>query len=65
VERDCELASGLLLRDSNCSLVHVGPGHAVHVAPALASVKHKRKSKSLLCANRPMFLKYRNFGVGP
>ena len=65
VERNRELASGFLLRNSNLSIVHIGPSHAVHVAPTLASVKHESESKPLLCADRPMVLKCRYFGVCP
>src|SRR5262249_36541295 len=65
VERDRELAPGLLLHNSNRFLAHIRPGHAVHVASALTGIKRERESKPLLGTNRPMLFKYRNFGVGP
>ena len=65
VERNHQLSPGLLLHDANCPIAYVSPGHAVHVAPALARMEHQRKRKPLLCADRPMLFKCRNFGLGP
>ena len=56
VQRNRELVSGLLLHNPNGTLAHVGPRHAVHVAPALAGIKHKRERETLLGARRPMLL---------
>lgn len=65
VQRNRELASGLLLHNPNGTLTHIGPRHAVHVASALAGIKHKRERETLLGAGRPVLLESFDLSIRP
>src|SRR5438270_13870713 len=65
MKRDRELATRLLLHHEDRVVAHVGPGHAVHIAPPLPSVEQQGECESLFRADRPSILECRNLSVRP